>query len=57
MDIIFEVIIIIILGLAIIGSIAAWLNTKIILEELALIKKELGIKEDNYTSFLDEADE
>jgi len=56
-DIIFEVIIIIILGLAIIGSIAAWLNTKIILEELAVIKKELGIKEDNYTSFLDEADE
>ncbi|MFZ7103321.1 MAG: hypothetical protein ACOWWO_11800 [Peptococcaceae bacterium] len=45
MDDFFNIIIGIVLFLAIIGSIASWINTKIILEELALIKKELGIKE------------
>lgn len=48
----FNIIIGIILFLAIIGSIAAWINTKIILEELDLIKKHLGIKEDKDESFL-----
>ncbi|MEL7564241.1 MAG: hypothetical protein AAGU27_05095 [Dehalobacterium sp.] len=48
----FNIIIGIILFLAIIGSIAAWINTKIILEELDLIKKHLGIKEDKNESFL-----
>jgi len=47
-----QIIIGIILLLAIIGSIAAWINTKIILEELALIKKELGIKEEKKEFFL-----
>ncbi|WP_018923962.1 hypothetical protein [Salsuginibacillus kocurii] len=41
----FEIVLLIILGLAIIGSIAAWLNTKFIIEELAIIKKELGIND------------
>ena len=44
----------IILFLAIIGSIAAWINTKIILEELALIKKHLGIMEEKNENFLTE---
>ncbi|WP_416148414.1 hypothetical protein ACM26V_19625 [Salipaludibacillus sp. HK11] len=39
-------IIFILVCLAIIGSIAAWLNTKAILEDLSLIKKELGIQEE-----------
>ncbi|PYZ92023.1 hypothetical protein CR194_17660 [Salipaludibacillus keqinensis] len=40
--------------LAIIGSIAAWMNTKQILEELRSIKKELGMKtEKKRGSFID----
>jgi len=50
----FNIIIGIILFLAIIGSIAAWINTKIILEELALIKKHLGIMEEKNENFLTE---
>jgi hypothetical protein len=49
----FSVLITIILIIAIIGSIAAWINTKIIIEELAQIKKHLGIKEEKPQSFLD----
>jgi hypothetical protein len=50
----FSVVLTIILILAIIGSIAAWINTKIIIEELAQIKKQLGIKEEKPSSFLDQ---
>jgi hypothetical protein len=55
--IIFNIIIVIIIVLAIIGSIASWINTKIILEELATIKKELGIKEEKKNTFLDDAND
>lgn len=50
----FNILIGIILLLAIIGSIAAWINTKIILEELEVIKKHLGIKEEKNTIFTDD---
>ncbi|WP_166669473.1 hypothetical protein [Paenisporosarcina antarctica] len=41
------------LVLAIFSSIAAWLNTQIILKELSEIKAKLEIKEDKKPSFLD----
>ncbi len=40
-----DIIIGIVLLLAIVGSIAAWINTKIIIEELEAIKKHLGIED------------
>lgn len=49
----FSIIITIVLLLAIIGSIAAWINTRIIIEELDAIKRHLGIKEEKKESFLD----
>jgi hypothetical protein len=36
---------------AILCSIFAWVNTKIIIEELTIIKEHLGIKEDESNSF------
>lgn len=50
----FNIIIGIVILLAIIGSIAAWINTKIILEELEVIKKHLGIKEEKNTIFTED---
>lgn len=41
------------LVLAIFSSIAAWLNTQIILKELSEIKAKLEIKEDKKPSILD----
>lgn len=38
---------------AVFASIAAWLNTQIIVRELAEIKEKLGIKEHQKPSFLD----
>ncbi|GIN41259.1 hypothetical protein MHI39_19615 [Heyndrickxia sp. FSL K6-6286] len=38
---------------AVFASIAAWLNTQIIVRELAEIKEKLGIKEHKKSSFLD----
>nr|WP_259547074.1 hypothetical protein [Heyndrickxia oleronia] len=38
---------------AVLASIAAWLNTQIIVRELAEIKENLGIKEHKKPSFLD----
>ncbi|MBU5213131.1 hypothetical protein M3685_11310 [Heyndrickxia oleronia] len=38
---------------AVFASIAAWLNTQIIVRELAEIKEKLGIKEHKKRSFLD----
>lgn len=51
----FEWIIIIIFVFAVIGSIAAWMNTRIILEELDRIKKHMGIQEKK-SSFLEAVD-
>lgn len=48
-----SIIISIILLLAIVGSIAAWFNTKIIIEDLEIIKKHLGIKQEKTNFFLD----
>ncbi|QOR68129.1 hypothetical protein IM538_08475 [Cytobacillus suaedae] len=39
-----NIILLVILVLAIIGSILGWLNTRTILKEIADIKKELGMK-------------
>lgn len=39
----------IIYALIVISSIGAWINTKIILEELSEIKKKLGIEEEKST--------
>ncbi|SFP69126.1 hypothetical protein [Salibacterium halotolerans] len=52
----FNVIITIVVILAITGSIAAWINTRIIIEEIGIIKKELGIPErprDHYGDVFD----
>ncbi|GEL77546.1 hypothetical protein [Tenuibacillus multivorans] len=57
MIIILNIIIIIVMIFAIIGSIAAWINTNIILDELKTIKKELGIKDDKLKHFLDKKEE
>lgn len=43
----------IVLVLAIFASIAAWLNTQIIIRELSEIKTKLGISEIKKSSFLD----
>ncbi len=51
----FEWIIIIIFLFAVIGSIAGWMNTRIILEELDRIKKHMGIQEKK-SSFLEAVD-
>ena len=48
-----NIIITIALVLAIFASIAAWLNTQIILRELSEIKAKLGIPEIKKSSFLD----
>jgi hypothetical protein len=53
--IMFEWIIIIIFLFAVIGSIAGWMNTRIILEELDRIKKHMGIQEKK-SSFLEAVD-
>jgi len=47
---IFSVIIIV----AVFASIAAWLNTQIILRDLAEIKEQLGMKDVKRPSFLDD---
>lgn len=47
------IILVIILVLAIIGSIAGWLNTRTILKELADIKRELGVKDVRKPSIFD----
>ncbi|SFL91300.1 hypothetical protein [Salibacterium qingdaonense] len=52
----FQVIITMVVILAITGSIAAWINTRIIIEEIGIIKKELGIPErprDHYDDVFD----
>ncbi|MFD2706622.1 hypothetical protein [Salibacterium lacus] len=52
----FHVIITMVAILAITGSIAAWINTRIIIEEIGIIKKELGIPErprDHYGDVFD----
>ncbi|WP_112180392.1 hypothetical protein [Paraliobacillus zengyii] len=54
--IIINIIIIIAMILAIIGSIKAWINTNTILEDLSEIKKELGIKENKIKHFIHEDD-
>lgn len=48
-----NIILLVILVLAIIGSIAGWLNTRTILKELAEIKRELGIKDVRKPSIFD----
>jgi len=48
-----NIIITVALVLAIFSSIAAWLNTQIILRELSEIKAKLGIAETKKSSFLD----
>ena len=48
-----NILITIALALAIFASIAAWLNTQIILRELSEIKAKLGISEIKKSSFLD----
>lgn len=44
----------IVLVLLVFAVIAAWLNTQIILKDLAMIKQELGIKDIKNPSFLDD---
>lgn len=41
------------LFVAVFASLAAWLNTQIILKELAEIKTKLGIKDEKKPSFFD----
>ena len=41
------------IGLAVIASIAAWINTEKILRELSEIKSKLGIKEEMNNSIFD----
>ncbi|MDH5161855.1 hypothetical protein P5X88_12980 [Heyndrickxia oleronia] len=50
---IMKTIFIIAIIVAVFASIAAWLNTQIIVRELAEIKEKLGIKEHQKPSFLD----
>ncbi|MFZ5943179.1 MAG: hypothetical protein ACOYVD_03655 [Bacillota bacterium] len=57
MTVFFNIIVGIILFLAIIGSIAAWINTKIILEDLAIIKKHMGIAEEKKEKFFADNEE
>jgi hypothetical protein len=52
-DCVMTTIITILIIAAILCSIFAWINTKIILEELASIKEHLGIKEEESKSFSD----
>ncbi|WP_117170262.1 hypothetical protein [Paraliobacillus sediminis] len=56
MIIIIDIIIIIAMILAIIGSIAAWINTNTILKDVSEIKKELGIKEYKIKHFIHDDD-
>jgi hypothetical protein len=44
---------IVILAVAFLAAIGAWLNTRIILKDLAKIKAHLGIKEDRTPSIFD----
>lgn len=44
----------IVLIVAVFASIAAWLNTKIIMKDLAVIKEHLGIKEERPPSVFDD---
>ncbi|WP_174732249.1 hypothetical protein [Mesobacillus harenae] len=44
----------IVLVLVVFAVIAAWLNTQLILKDLAMIKQELGIKDIKNPSFLDD---
>ncbi len=48
-----NIILLVVLVLAIIGSIAGWLNTRTILKELADIKRELRIKDVRKPSVFD----
>jgi hypothetical protein len=44
---------IIILAVAFLAAVGAWLNTRLILKELAIIKAHIGIKEERTTSVFD----
>ncbi|MBE4907572.1 hypothetical protein IMZ08_05775 [Bacillus luteolus] len=50
---IIQIILLVIIVLAIIGSILGWLNTRAILKELQDIKRELGIKDVRKPSIFD----
>lgn len=49
-----NIIISLVLIVAVFASIAAWLNTQIILRDLTAIKEQLGIKDVRKPSFLDD---
>lgn len=44
---------IVILAVAILAAIGAWLNTRVILKDLAVIKAHLGIKDERTPSVFD----
>lgn len=43
----------VILGVAFLAAIGAWLNTRIIMKDLSIIKTHLGIKEERAPSVFD----
>jgi hypothetical protein len=49
-----NIIISVALIVAVFASVAAWLNTQIILKDLAVIKKQLGIEDVRKTSVFDD---
>lgn len=47
------IILLILFALAVFGSIVTWMNTQLIIRDIAEIKKKLGIEEIKKPSFLD----
>ena len=51
--VVINICLIVILAVAFLAAIGAWLNTRIILKDLAVIKAHLGIKEERTPSVFD----